>query len=293
MGTEREGRVPGSAGILPVPVPGARTGRAGYRDRVQAALVATVVVLGFLGAGVSGMLGVGGAIVMIPTLLYVPPLLGLPAIDVKDVAAATLVQVLVATLSGMLAHRRHQLVDPQLALYGGVSIAVGALAGGVGSRFVSGRLLLVLFAIMAAAAAGIMIAPPPPEKPSVSGRLNLNQTVLVVLAGGTGVFAGMVGSSGGFILIPLMIYLLKVPTRVAIGSSLAIALAASVAGFVGKAVTGQVPIALSLALVLGAWPGAQVGARISRWLDPRTLRCMLTAVISITAARVWYDILSR
>ena len=60
------------------------------------ALAVTFLALGFAGAFVAGLLGAGGAFVMIPLLLYVPPLLGVGQLDIKEVAGVTMAQVLVA-----------------------------------------------------------------------------------------------------------------------------------------------------------------------------------------------------
>ena len=73
----------------------------------------------------AGLLGVGGAIVMIPLLLYVPPLLGVGRLDVKTVAAITMVEVFVAAASGVVAHGRRRAVNPRLAWVGGLTMAVG------------------------------------------------------------------------------------------------------------------------------------------------------------------------
>ena len=75
------------------------------------ALGGTLLVVGFSGAFVAGLLGVGGAVVMIPLLLYVPPLLGVGRLDIKAVAGVTMTQVLVAAAVGMLAHRRYGAVN--------------------------------------------------------------------------------------------------------------------------------------------------------------------------------------
>src|SRR5574341_1449648 len=64
-------------------------------------LLATLVILGAAGAFLAGLMGVGGAIVMIPLLLYVPPALGTGRLTMHDVAAVTMVQVLAATSSGL------------------------------------------------------------------------------------------------------------------------------------------------------------------------------------------------
>lgn len=98
------------------------------------AFAVTLLVLGFIGAFVSGLLGAGGAIVMIPLLLYVPPLLGVGQLSVKAVAGATMVQVFVAALSGIIAHRRHRAVNAEVAWVGGIAMASGSFAGAVASH---------------------------------------------------------------------------------------------------------------------------------------------------------------
>jgi hypothetical protein len=69
---------------------------------VTAVFLFVLLVLSFGGALVSGLVGVGGAIVMLPLLLYGPPVLGVGRLDVKTVAAVTMVQVFVAAGSGSL-----------------------------------------------------------------------------------------------------------------------------------------------------------------------------------------------
>src|SRR5207248_1519608 len=95
---------------------------------------------------------------MIPFLLYVPPLLGVGRFDVKTVAAITMVQVLVAAVSGVVAHGRHRAVNPRLAWIGGLTMAVGSLAGAVASKHVPHRVLLIVFALMVTAAFALLVA---------------------------------------------------------------------------------------------------------------------------------------
>jgi uncharacterized membrane protein YfcA len=82
-----------------------------------------------------------------------------------------------------------------------------------------------------------------------------------------------------------------VPIRVAIGSSLAITAMSALTGFAGKLVTGQIPWGPAALVVLGAMPGAQLGALVSRRLPGEWLRRALLAVVVLTALRVWWDLL--
>jgi uncharacterized membrane protein YfcA len=106
-----------------------------------------------------------------------------------------------------------------------------------------------------------------------------------------GLMAGLIGASGAFLLMPVLTGFLRVPFREAIGSSLAITTMSALAGFVGKAVTRQVPLWPAVAVVLGSLPGAPLGARLSRRTPVRLLRHGLAVVIALAIMRVWADVL--
>ena len=258
------------------------------------AFLITLVALGLVGAFVSGLLGVGGAIVMIPLLLYGPPLLGVGEIDTRSVTGITIAQVFVAAGSGMLAHRRRRLVHADLALWGGLSMAVGSLAGALASHSVPARMLLLVFALMATSALGLMLVPPRllEGPPTVTASTRFSRVRIVIVAASVGVAAGLVGAGGAFMLVPLLLVVVGVPIRVTIGSSLAITAVSSLAGFVGKLTTGQVPYAAAVAVAVGAVPGAQLGAALSLRLPGERLRLLLMVVIAVSAARVWFDVLN-
>ena len=248
--------------------------------------------LGMVGAFVSGLIGVGGAIVVIPLLLYGPPLLGFAALDVKTVTGVSMVQVFVAAVSGMIAHGRHHAVNWRLARVGGVAMAAGSLIGAVASKYVPDSLLLTVFAVMVTIAFGLMFLPQPApdlEMPAQDKEYSASLTALI--AGGVGVAAGFVGAGGAWLLMPLLLVVVGMPIRVTIGSSLAITALAATAGVVGKVATHQVPLVPALLVALGALPGAQLGALASQRLSGVALRRILLAVIVLTGARVWWDVL--
>jgi uncharacterized membrane protein YfcA len=105
-----------------------------------------------------------------------------------------------------------------------------------------------------------------------------------------GFLIGLVGQGGAFIIIPLLLYVLKIPLRVALGSTLAIGLFSSSAGLVGKIATGQVPFQMTAALLLGAIPAAQIGSAVAKRTKSQYLRWILAAVIISTAIKIWSDI---
>lgn len=256
------------------------------------AFAAVLFVLGAVGAFVSGLIGVGGAIVMIPLLLYVPPLLGVGALDIKSVAAITMVQVFVAAVSGMIAHGRHRAVNRRLALVGGAAMALGSLAGAVASKYVPERSLLIVFAVMVTAAFALMLLPePPPDVAAPAEVKEYSAALTAVTAGAVGIGAGLVGAGGAFLLVPLLLVVVGVPIRVTIGSSLAITAMAATAGAIGKAVTGQISVPPALVVAASAVPGAQLGAAASRRLSGVALKRALLVVIVLTGLKVWWNVL--
>lgn len=262
---------------------------------MSAALTACLASLGFVGAFIAGLLGIGGAIIMIPLLLYVPGGLGLGALDMKVVAALSMVQVFFAAAAGAIAHGAHGSVHRGLAISAGAAAALGSLLGGIGSRWVSSWGLLLVFALMATLGAGLMWAAPEERDGDGSPKLdeqNLPRPSAAAIGVSVGVMAGLVGAGGAFLLIPLLITLLKVPTRLTIGSSLAITVWTASAGFLGKLVTAQIPFGPAVVLVLGALPGVALGEWASRRTRVRTLRGLLTTLIALAAIRVWIDVIT-
>jgi uncharacterized protein len=259
---------------------------------MTAPLAMTLAGIGFLGAFFAGFLGIGGALVMFPLLLYVPPLLGVGALEVRDVVGVTMALVFVTAVSGFLAHRRHGAVNRQLTVLGGIAGTVGSFVGALASKWTDDRWLLVVFAIMATAGAILILLPGGEEEPVDGGHaLLFNPLRIVLVAGGVGVAAGFVGAGGAFLLVPLLVVVVGVPVRVTIASSLSITSMTAVAGVVGKLVTHQIPFVPALTVAVGAIPGAQLGAAASNRVSPRHLKWALAVTIVLAAARVWWDVI--
>jgi len=246
------------------------------------------LVTGFL----SGMLGIGGGIVMAPLLLYVPPLFGFEPLPMRMVAGLTIVQGLVACISGALSHRQFRMVSERLSLYMGISIFIAAMLGGAGAGYVSNDILLFIFAGLAFSAAFLMLIPVKGEceNPNVK-CLTFSRWRAVTSASTVGLLGGLIGQGGSFILIPLMTSFVRIPTRIAIGSNLAIVLLSSMAGFIGKATTGQIEWLMAVPILLTVLPAARVGSLVSRRVPVLGLRRALAVLIAIAAIRIWVSVL--
>lgn len=251
----------------------------------------------FAGASVgffSGLLGIGGGILMFPLLLYLPPMLGLEGISVKQITGLTMLQGFVASLSALFFYRKHRLVNRALALTLGLSLFASALAGSFLSTLVPDGPLLLIFGALALCASVLMLIPRGYDADDLTeDKVEFNRPAAVLIGLAIGFLIGMVGQGGAFIIIPVLLYVLKVPLRVAVGSTLAIGLFSSSAGLVGKIATGQVPFQMTAAMLLGAVPAARFGGAVAKQTKTHFLKWILSAIIIATAVKIWIDIIAR
>lgn len=244
-----------------------------------------VAVAGFVASFLSGLLGIGGGIVLTPVLLYAPQLVGAPALTVKIITGLTVVQAISGSVLGAARHRAYGNVSMRLVLLMGPPAAAASLVGALISRDTPDRLLLAIFAVFALLGA-IFLLLPPNTREAATEDVRVNRPLAIALAVVIGVFGGMVGIGAIAFIVAALVYFLRVPPRVAIGSSLGIGLFGAVAALVGKAATAQIDPRLA-AIVVGA---ALVGSPLGAWVSVRTqtglLMRLLAVIVALAAVRI-------
>lgn len=261
-------------------------------------LYVLLAVVGVVGGFLAGWVGLGGGIILAPLLLYVPPAIGLSPLGMKEVARLTMLQSVCSTATAGLSHRRAHQVHGKLVMWMGTVIAVASIAGAFISELhlISSELLLGLFATMAIAASVLMFSCTADERDEDNGLVpndvSISRALSAAVALGVGFLGGMVGQSGAFLTIPLLIHVLRMPTRLAIGSSLGITFCAALAGSFGKFFGGGPILWPQVAvLVAGSLVGSQLGTALSRRVPATSLRYVLAVLIGASAARMWYQVL--
>ncbi len=250
-------------------------------------LLINLFVLGTAGGCLSGLLGIGGGIIMLPLLITMPQLAGF-TIGLRPAVGITMLQSLTGSMTGIFVHRRYRSFDPALALTVGGSAAVGSLGGAVYSRMASERFIAILFALMALTSLLLLLLPEPGRFGEQESPRPTRYPAAVLLGGGVGFLAGIIGQGGAFIILPLMIHVLKVPVRTAIGTSTAVAFLSALAGFLGKWSTGQVPLMWGIAVAIGALIGGLLGGKLSHRLPTVALRRILFVIIAVSALRIFF-----
>lgn len=262
-------------------------------------LYVLLAAVGLVGGTLAGWVGLGGGIVIAPLLLYLPPAVGLSPLGMKEVARLTVIQSLCSTAAAGLAHRRARQVHAKLAVWMGSIIGMASLGGAILSehQLVSSEFLLALFGVMAVAASALMFQPMADERDEDLGAaardMSFSRPRAAVAALGVGFLGGMVGQSGAFLTIPLLIHALRLPVRLAIGSSLSITFCAALAASFGKLFGGGTFVWPQVAVVVaGSLLGSQLGTALSQRVPAKALRYVLGILIGASAVRIWYQILA-
>lgn len=258
-------------------------------------LLLLMISLGFVGSFFSGLLGIGGAIISYPMLLFIPPALGVAQFSAQEVSVISMFQVFFASLSGILAFRKRNgknspLIHKGLVRDMGVSILAGSLIGAALSQYLSNESINVVYGLLAIIAVILMLVKNRGTE-AAAGKVAYNRFIAAGTAFAVGIVSGIVGAGGAFILIPIMLTVLKIPTRVTIASSLAIVFISAIGGVIGKLSGGQIPLMPVLYTVIGSVMGAPVGSMVSAKSDVKYLRYGLIVLICGTAIKIWSDIL--
>lgn len=251
--------------------------------------IAVIFWLGFVGSFISGMLGVGGSIIKYPMLLYIPPLFGLATFTAHEVSGISAVQVFFASISGVWAYRKSGLLHKQLIIYMGAAILAGSFLGSYGSRFISESAVNIVYGLLAVIAAIMMFIPR--KQIADDAPITFHKPLASTLAFIVGIASGIVGAAGGFLLVPILLTVLRIPTRVTIATSLAITFISSIGGSIGKVLTGQVDYWPAFIMIIASLIAAPLGAKIGQKMNVRVLQWLLATMIAATAVKIWVDIL--
>lgn len=220
--------------------------------------------------GVSlGIMGGGGSILTVPILRYV---LGMEA---HRAIAVSMLVVGVTSLAALVPHARRKRVRWRVGVTFGLAGMAGAFLAGRLTHFVPGVVLLTAFALMMFATAFAMLRQPT-GKPAhdADAHASSHFKVVKVAAEGfaVGAITGLLGAGGGFVIVPALVLLARLPIDYAVGTSLIVIAMNTSAGFLG--LIGQVDIDFSVALIVSgaAVIGSVGGGALAGRIAPSTLK---------------------
>ncbi|MFC9699712.1 sulfite exporter TauE/SafE family protein [Streptomyces sp. NPDC056943] len=214
-----------------------------------------------------GTLGGGGSILTVPLLVY------LAGQDTKEAVATSLFVVGVTSLAALIPHARAHRVRLRTGLLFGAFSMAGAYGGGRLAAYVPDTVLLVGFALMMLATAVAMLRTSRRgggyERPA-RGVLSLRRVAAAGLA--VGAVTGLVGSGGGFLVVPALAVLAGLPMGAAVGTSLLVIAMNSFAGLAGHLSGATIDWRLALTVTAAAVIGSLAGGRLTGRVPQAALR---------------------
>jgi uncharacterized membrane protein YfcA len=277
-----------------------------------------IVALGFGVGFLSGMFGVGGGFLMTPLLVFT----GIPS---TVAVATTLSHITASSMSGALAQWKKRAIDFTMAgvmLAGGI---VGTLCGvwlvalmrrqGQMDLIVALTYVIMLgtigtlmlresLATLRAYRSGVTISRRPVNRGWIQAlpfkmrfrqsRLYISVIPPLVIGFAVGALSAIMGIGGGFIIVPAMIYILRMPTNVVMGTSLVQIIAVTAITTVLQATSNYaVDIILAGLLVIGGVVGAQLGVRAGAKLRGEQLRLLLALIVLTVGAGLAWELVAR
>jgi len=270
--------------------------------------------LGGMVGVLSGMFGVGGGFLMTPLLFFI----GIP----PAVAVATEAnQIVASSFSGVLAHLRRKSVDLRM----GTVLLIGGLIGAAfgvqlfNTLKAMGQVDLLVklcYVVFLGVIGGLMFieslnaiiktrgGKPPARKRhnwihNLPFKMKFRTSGLyisvippVIVGVFVGILAAIMGVGGGFIMVPAMIYLLGMPTKVVVGTSLfQIIFVTGFTTLLHATTNFTVDVVLAVLLLVGGVIGAQIGTRIGAKLPAEQLRILLAGMVLLVCGKLAFDLL--
>ena len=241
-------------------------------------------IIGYLASvliGISlGLIGGGGSILTVPVLVY------LFGVDPVLATAYSLFIVGASSLVGALPKYKQGFVNLKTAIIFGIpSIAavyatrkflvpaIPAQLGTIGDvEITKSLLMMMLFAILMVAASFSMIRSKPTADAEEAGEQKFNYPLILIEGALVGMLTGLVGAGGGFLIIPALVMLSKLPMKQAVGTSLLIIAAKSLIGFTGDLSNATMDWTLLLSVTGLAIGGIFVGDMLSKKIDGNKLK---------------------
>lgn len=232
------------------------------------------LLLGVTVGSVLGLIGAGGAILAVPGLVA--------ALGLSATAATTSSTIIVgsAALVGALRRRKTGTVNVKVGLTFSAIGVLGTFLGTLLLRFIPENILLVLFAFLMFGSAYAMCC----REVKESDTTKPNWFAVVVAATGVGILTGLLGIGGGFLIVPALVLFLKVPTKVAAGTSLVAITANSVLALgLRFEFWNQIPLLEIAVFTAAAILASVIMSPIATKLPTKLLQRIFAAIITLVA----------
>lgn len=262
------------------------------------ATLAAAAIVGIVIGILSGTLGIGGGLIMVPAFRLA---FGMPPMGAT---ATSLFTIIPTSISGTVAHIRGKTCIPKLGLALGIGGACTSPLGVWLAQISPGWLVMAAAALVICysgftmfrkaleaprerkATPGAERANAPAGAPQEAPGLDLSPAQLAkstLIGAVAGLASGYVGLGGGFIMVPLLVSITNLPMKLTSGTSLIAVMVLATPAAVAQCALGNIDFAMGIATACGTIPGAAIGAHLVRRIPERALRFVFACFLVIAA----------
>jgi len=229
------------------------------------------------------MVGLGGGLIFSPLFVIV-------GLGKTQAASASLFLNLIAAASAAYTYSRKKMVDFSLSVPLIVSSSLTAPLGSYLNLHIDRQLFLVIMSVVLAVA-GVRMLMSPATEVERTGMTPMKKTAGGIVIGVCiGLLGGLLGIGGGVFIVPLLIYVLKTPIKIAAASSTFIVCFSSLAGFLGYASMAEINWKFILPAAVASFAGGRAGARImSSRLKGQSIRVIFSVILFLLCAKLLHQ----
>ncbi|MDH3204354.1 MAG: sulfite exporter TauE/SafE family protein [Nitrosopumilus sp.] len=244
-----------------------------------------LIFLGFAAGILGSMLGLGGGIIVVPVLTFL-------GFSPTAAASNSLFAALSNAVASTISYSRQKRIEFSLGLKLGLLSIPGTVLGAVISTDVTPGIFKILFGLVLIASTAYIFL-----RKKIETREKTLSLQMIIFAIGASFFAGIIsaffGIGGGIIFVPLMVAGMGMAMKKAAPTSQLILLFSSLSGVITHSILGHPDFTQAGFLAIGSFVGGLVGARLSLEIKERYLQILVSAVILIASAKLFFDSLSE
>jgi len=264
-----------------------------------------IVIIGILGSSLGSLIGLGGGIVIVPSLLYLSTLSDFGHITPQVAVGTSLFTMIFTGLSSTLAYMKHKTIDYKSGLIFLIGSGPGSILGAWVTEGLHMKTFNIFFGLFIIFVSIILLLkdklkPLPYKKDrgivrtftdnrGNTSEYGYNSVMAVLIAFVVGFISGIFGVGGGSLMVPTMILVFFFPPHVATATSMFMILPTSLLSSITHITLGNVNWMYALALVPGAWIGAQIGVYLNTKLKSKTIVLILRTILIVVGIRLIYQ----
>ena len=240
-----------------------------------------LIPLGFAAGILGSMIGLGGGVIVVPVLTFL-------GFSPTAAASNSLFAALSNAVASTISYSKQKRIEYSIGWKLGLLSIPGTILGAIISTDAAPHIFKILFGLVLVASAVYIF---------LRGRIKSGDTklspLMIVFAVGASFFAGIISSffgiGGGIIFVPLMVVGMGMAMKRAAPTSQMILLFASLSGVITHSLLGHPDFLQAGFLAIGSFIGGLVGARLSIQIKERNLQILVSVVLLIAAAKLFFD----